>query len=120
MIPSEVAASLYGPDGIPGSFRDDLNAHLHHGFVVSTPDAFAMGRPVARVAPHRLHADPWFEFPPESCDAWMIWLAAGEVGDLWRLFPYELPWVGWARRQGNLRWYEFNRFQSSLAKINKT
>lgn len=83
-----------------------MEAHLLHGYVFSTPSAFLMGRPIAKDAPHALQADPWYVFPFDECDCWMVWLAAGDVAEMIRLIPYPLPWLAWARRDGALRFYQ--------------
>lgn len=103
----------------PVTFREELTAHLLHGFVLSTPEAFVMGRPIVKDAPHALQADPWHVFPPDECDCWLVWLAAGDLSAIWRLVPYPLPWLAWARRDGPLRFYLQNGFESALAKVNE-
>jgi hypothetical protein len=114
MTPVEKAKSIR-----PETFRDELEAHLLGGFVLSTPTAFVMGRPIARVAPHALQADPWFQFPSESCDCWLVWLASGDLASIWRLVPYPLPWLAWARRDGALKFKNFSGIESALAEIKK-
>ncbi|SKA88865.1 hypothetical protein SAMN02745166_01498 [Prosthecobacter debontii] len=93
MTPVELAAQLY--DDV-ADFRRHLEAHLLHGYVHSTPAGFVMARPVCSTAPAEI-IDPWHVFPREECDAWWIWLAAGDLGSLMHLFPYELPLIGWQR-----------------------
>lgn len=78
-----------------GNFREEVEAHLLHGFVFATPTAFLMGRPVPRGAEIR---DVWQTWPAEKCDAWFAWIGVGAIGPLLALMPYELPWVGWVRQ----------------------
>ena len=100
MTPVERAKSIR-----PDTFREELEAHLLHGFVLSTPTAFVMGRPIRADSPHELQADPWHVFKEPDC--WLVWLAAGDLASIWHLVPYPLPWLAWARREGALRFYPF-------------
>ena len=100
----------------PGMFDEELRAHLRWGCVLSTPQAFLMGRPIVKDAEHILQADPWHRFPPEEVDCWLVWLAAGDLSAIWKLVPYPLPWLAWARREGELRFYPFDSVQAGLAK----
>src|ERR1043165_8012026 len=56
------------------SFRDDLEAHLLHGWVISTPELFLMARAVPRGAKV---TDLDAVYSTEECDAWFIWLGVG-------------------------------------------
>lgn len=115
MTPAELAASFYA-DGARGSFRDDLEAHLLNGYVFSTPEFFVMGRPVERAAPEIFILDPWHVFRPADCDAWLIYLAAGDWRKAMAMLPYPLHWIGWERggRGRGLRWYSLDGFESAL------
>jgi hypothetical protein len=110
---AEVAARLCSSRG--GSFREELEAHLLHGFVFSTPDVFLMGRPVPRSADV---SDVWEYWPAAECDAWFVWLAVGRVGRLFSLMPWPLPWLGWVR-QGrgwdDVHWWPTKRFAARIA-----
>jgi len=44
--PVERAAQVYQREECASSFQSDLEAHLLNGYVFSTPQAFAMGRPL--------------------------------------------------------------------------
>lgn len=110
MTPVEIAKTVR-----PETFRYELEAHLLGGFVLSTPAAFLMGRPIRRDAPHKLQSDPWHTFAPEECDCWMVWLAAGDLSAIWRMVPYPLPWLAWARRDGPLRFHPATRINAFLA-----
>jgi|GEM_PF-1336530 len=89
MTPVEQAKALLGADWL-----EALEAHLLHGFVFSTPEAFLMGRPVPRAAEIR---DPWQTWPRAECDAWFVWVGVGRAVGLLSLMPYPLPWIGWHR-----------------------
>jgi len=89
----------------PDTFKEELEAHLLHGYVISTQTAFLMGRAIVKDAPHALQADPWHTFAPDECDTWLVWLAAGDMAEFMRHVPYPLPWLAWARREGSLRFF---------------
>jgi hypothetical protein len=104
MTPVEQAAAVYEREACARTFREDLEAHLLHGFVFSRPDFFIMGRPVAKGADYALVVDPWHHFPSAECDCWNIYLFAGNVTPAWRILPWELPWFCWERKN-ELRYY---------------
>lgn len=106
--PAAAAAAVYRSEPCTRSFREDLEAHLLGGWVISTPAAFAMGRPVQRSAPAADILNPWHQFPAEHADAWLIYLAAGDLRQLLRWIPHPLPWIGW-ERSNKLRWYRASR-----------
>lgn len=114
MTPVEQAAAVYAREWCSGTFREDLEAHLIGGYVFSTPRGFVMLRPVDSAAAEAL--DPWHVFPLERRDAWLIWLAAGDLASLLPLFPYRLPLMGWQKRN-RLRWHGF---ESALDRIDKS
>ena len=115
MSPVELAAAVYSREECSASFQQDLEAHLLNGYVHSTPTAFVMARPVDSLAKTDLILNPWHSFPREEQDAWLVWLAAGDLASLLVLFPYQLPIIGWQKRN-NLRFHPFN---STLAKLRK-
>lgn len=115
MTPVEQAAAVYQREFSPRTFYEDLEAHLIGGYVHSTPDAFVMARPVDSRADESEIIDPWFLFPVERCDCWLIYLAAGDLASLLPLFPYPLPLMGWQRKNA----LRFRGFQSALAKLQK-
>lgn len=96
--PAMRAARVYFDECCSTSFEEDLDAHLIHGHVVSTPEYFIMARPVKRDAPAEYITDAMFYFPPEECDCWHIWLAAGDWRKFWENDTLDLPWVSWEKR----------------------
>jgi hypothetical protein len=94
-------------------FDVHLDAHLRHGYVISTPTVFAMGRPVSIDAPERESAEISHRFRKPDC--WLIWSAAGELRALIAVLPFPLPWIafhrGGGRRVGpqRLKRYRFER-----------
>lgn len=79
MTPVEQASELYARFPQPRTFREDLEAHLLHGYVFSTPDCFLMARPVSSHATAEAISDPWHRFEPHEQDTWLIWIAAGSM-----------------------------------------
>jgi hypothetical protein len=92
------AAQVYKRESCRRSFQEDLELHLLTGFVVSTPVFFIMGRPVDRLADPELIIDPAYPFPSEEWNAWMIYLASGDMTHCWNYYPFPFDWVGWEKR----------------------
>jgi hypothetical protein len=116
MTPVEMAARVYEREACAASFREDLEAHLLHGYVHSTPEGFVMARPVVSTAAEDEVVNPWVCFPKEMCDAWLIYLAAGNLASLLHLFPFRLPLIGWQKRN-RLRFYGIESAHVFLAKV---
>jgi hypothetical protein len=113
MTPIEQVRRLYRlrPDM---SFEDDLKAHFERGYVVSTPAAFAMARPVRRDwKPGRI-GNPWDVEPLETADCWFLWGLAGDLAVAARWLPCELPWLGFARRGKAARFVDRRRFLTKV------
>jgi hypothetical protein len=89
MSPVRLAKRLLGD-----SWLDDLEGHLLHGYVISTPSAFLMGRPVPYGADV---IDAWEQWDLEECNAWFVWMGVGDPQALLDLMPVPLPWIGWCR-----------------------
>lgn len=116
-VAAVIAAELYDPDR-PRSFKEDLEAHLLHGYVFSGPEWFLLGRPVVSTADIELINDPWYVFPgPHDC--WYVHAYAdtrsnnfvGLVEKVLRYMPYALPLVAWTRqRDERLRVYPIRKF----------
>jgi hypothetical protein len=115
MTPVEKAAAVYQREWCASTFREDLEAHLLNGYVHSTPTAFVMARPVCSTVDEGLILNPWHRFDRGECDAWLIWLAAGDLASLLSLFPFPLPLMGWQKRN-RLR---FKGFESAIDKLAK-
>jgi hypothetical protein len=79
-------------------FEHDLDAHFEAGYVVATPLAFAMARPVMRHWSREMLANPYKVEALELADCWFIWALAGELSIAARWLPISLPWLGFARR----------------------
>ena len=98
MTPVWMAAAVYEAEPCARSFREDLEAHLQNGYVFSTPTAFVMGRPVDSGADPAQIVDPWHGFNPAECDAWLVYLAAGNIADVLRQEPFQLTFFMWERK----------------------
>ena len=85
----------YGPPGWP--LHEVLAAHLHHGAVVCTEDAYILARRVNHADGAAFHLSPlqW----RAGGDCWMVWLAAGRLESLVALLDaYPSVWVSFQRR----------------------
>lgn len=107
----------------PRTFREDVEAHLLHGYVFSTPQLFLMGRPVCSWAEPQEINNVWIEFPKERADTWYIYALAcavptGAVGLVKKTIahmPYPLPYVAWERkRDRRLRFFRTENFMQNL------
>ena len=93
MSPYEKAMSVYQAEPCKRTFAQDLDLHLRYGFVFSTPEFFVMGRPVRKDAIERDLVDPGVLFKKSDCDAWMLYLVAGDMAKIVSVMPYPLPWI---------------------------
>jgi hypothetical protein len=101
------ALGVYESEPCARSFEEDLWHHLMHGYVVSTPEAFAMVRIVWRHWPLDVLRQPWHA--DEQGDAWLIWLLAGDMSVAARWLPVPKPWIGFERKN-KMRFYRSSRF----------
>jgi hypothetical protein len=118
MTPIEQVRRLYRlrPDM---SFEDDLKAHFERGYVVSTPQAFGMARPVRRDwKPGRI-GNPWDVEPLETADCWFLWVLAGDLAVAAHWLPCELPWLGFARRGKAARFVKASALLNKALAISK-
>lgn len=116
LTPYEQVRKVYETEPCRRSFEEDLHLHLQTGYVFSTPTLFLMGRPVRRKAPTRWIVDPHHVF--QNPDAWLIYLAAGNMAEFFEKEPYELPWVGWEKRNV-LRFYPMASIKGKLCSQHK-
>ena len=109
VTPYAQALALYKGDS--NRFLDELEQHFAHGYVVATPEAFAMARPVLSTwEPSRI-ADIAKVEPLETADAWYIWLLAGKLSVAARWLPVELPLIGLAQRGSAARFVAWERLK---------
>lgn len=102
MTPAEHAAAVYEREPCARTFREDVEAHMLRGYVIATPEVFAMFRPVRWSAGKAAIVDPWQDHV--GCDTWHIYLAAGDFPTIAAMFPYPLPWVSYERGNQLRRW----------------
>lgn len=93
----QTAASIYKTEPCARSFREDLEAHLLHGFVYSESDAFVMGRYVNRAWDEEDIKNPWSN-PPGELDCLMVYLAAGDVGKIFTYPHIQCKWIAFERK----------------------
>lgn len=90
-------------EGHERTFAEDLAAFTHTGRVHITPTAVLFAKAVpSRIKEH----GPWDIWEESECDAWLIWLGAGDMREFFRYAPYPLPWFVWARKD-RLRWWRY-------------
>ena len=100
--PAQAIYDLYTPQS-PRTFREDLEAHLITGTVVSHPDWMMLARPVQIGAEPEDIRNPWMTW--ERPDCWYIYAAAarhpitaaGLVKKCLCNVPYMLPKAAWHR-----------------------
>jgi len=117
---------LYTADS-PRTFEEDLSAHLHHGYVYSTPEYFLMGRPVCSEAPQEAINDVWCAFTPSSWDTWYVYAFAlreerglcGLVKKLLTHMPFYLPLIAWERSGDALSFFSTAKLFHKYANLPK-
>lgn len=85
MSPIDAARAIYDKEPCRNSFETDLFWHLRNGIVLSTPECFAMVRPVWHDWPPDMLKNPFWAEPNGDC--WMMWLAAGDITPVFGLGP---------------------------------
>ena len=113
----DAALAVYASESCAREFHEDFLAHLQVGYVISTPTAFAMWRPVMREWDIDRLRDPWQVAPVETADSWWIWLSAGDIREAWAagialvtsqgIDPMKIS-VAFERRN-NPKWYRLKR-----------
>lgn len=116
MTPAEEAAAVYEKEPCARTFREDVEAHMLCGYVVATPEVFAMFRPVRWSAGQEAIVNPWHAHV--GCDTWHIYLAAGDVEQIRAMLPYPLPYVAFERKN-QLRRCPLKRFSTLVKSIRK-
>ena len=98
LSPVEKAAGVYKSEPCARTFREDLEAHLLCGYVYSSPGVFMMARPVVKEASEDLIVNPWHQFDKQQCNAWLVYLLAGDMKEAWDKRPFDLEFIGFERR----------------------
>lgn len=107
--------SLYRrhPQGV--TFEEEIASHLKNGVIYSDGTALLMAKPTVRNL-HVNHEPVWPKWNLDV-DAWWISLFVGDMSRLPELFynfAFKLPYVGWCRRGGEPRFYEWNALWKKL------
>jgi hypothetical protein len=107
MSPILQAQAVYEREECPRSFWQDVMEHFlnENAYVISTPKCFVLARPVNCLAATAEIVNPGIEFPRTEQNAWLIYLLGGSLREVLRFLPYELPMIGWERKNV-LRWYK--------------
>lgn len=114
MTPYQRARAVYDSEPCARSFEEDLTAHLLAGFVISTPDVFAMFRPVRSTAPAKTILDPWISHRDPDC--WHIYLAAGDLAALAPILGDRFELVSFERKNSlRFRYYRILRRRWTLS-----
>jgi hypothetical protein len=89
LTPVERAKKLLG-----STFREDLEAHLLNGYVISTPETFAMGRPCPKGAEV---FGPWRQWPAADVRFYFRMVRSGRAFRAGRACACRIFWLGWVR-----------------------
>ena len=115
MMPWEQAARVYEQEPCARPLSSDLEAHLFHGLVYSTPEAFIMARYVCRDWPEEWIRDPW-QNPPGERDCLHVYLAAGDISKFFTFGHFPVKWCSFER--GNV--LRFHSYQSLKQRCTRT
>ena len=103
--PRQQVERLYERYPQPRSFAEDERLYRVTGYVIETDDVFIMGKAVYRDAPEDAILCPHVAFNRWSSDAWFLHAMSGNLLSMYDAMPYPLPYVGWARRDGPIKWH---------------
>lgn len=115
MSPIEEAVSVYQSEPCARPFVKDLEIHLLHGYVFSTPTFFVMGRPVAKWWPQRMIVDP-SENPLGRKNCWHVYLCAGDLLGALSAMPFTLPFTSF-ERNNTLKVYRTDALLRRISKL---
>ena len=107
MTPFEKALAVYSREPCARTSSQDLEAHLRHGLVISTPEYFLMARKVYRYAQHHQIIDPFFNLWESPPNCWHLYLFSGDVSKAFASADVRLPLVSFERRN-KLRFYPWD------------
>ena len=83
------------------SLSDDLAFYMREGYVFSAQSYILIGRRIG---------NGWFVHAA---------VGVGALEELIRLVPYRLPWIGWARDNGTIRWHRAEAVEKAIKKVSK-
>lgn len=118
MTTFEKACAIYQSEPCARTLREDLEAHLLHGMVYSTPKAFIMARYVSRRMSDADIVNPWISEPTGLADCIHIYLAAGDLTQFFT-FPHDpVKWISF-ERENQLRFYPYATLLQRCTKTSK-
>ena len=109
--PAQIAFDYYGED----AFYYILDLHFLHGYVYSTPDYFAMGRPVDKEVVRDDLIDPRVTSPKERQNCWFIYYVSGNMVKAFDNLPFFLPYCLFERK-GILKFYKLEKLKHRISK----
>ena len=114
MNAAELAKERHVYENGPRSFKQDLEAHLIHGIVFSTPTAFVMARYVSRSWPDHSIINPWLnDATCSQLDTLHVYLAAGDLTEFFTFPHISCKWVSFERKN-NLKFYSYARLRRTI------
>jgi hypothetical protein len=87
------------------TFAEDEWLYRKTGHVIETGEVFIMGKAVYIGANHEEIVSPYVSFLKISQNGWYLHAMAGNLLSMYDAMPYHLPYVGWARRDGPIKWH---------------
>lgn len=109
MTALQQAEQVYRTERCDRSLIQDLALHNRTGYTLVTATCIAAARPVRKDAREADVLNPSVVFP-EGRDAWLVWIVAGDIREAIAALPYELPWIGW-QKKNRLRWHRLADFR---------
>ena len=119
MTPYEQAKAVYLSEPCARTFEQDLQYHLHTGYVVNTPDYFIMGRMVQTRHGNDIIRNPAIWTRSDLCNCFHIYLAAGVMAKFWEHASPEIlamEFVSWERKNV-LRIYPMSKVERLIKSI---
>ena len=112
--PYMLARQIWTQEECARTFEEDLVFHLNHGYVIATPDVFAMFRWVDSTASEEeILGNETFS----HADCWHVYAYAGDFSQAESLFPFPLPWISFERKN-KLRIYRFQKMRAKWSSLN--
>ena len=119
MSPYKEAEQMYLKAGLSlEEFNNDIHLYAQVGYLYSSPDCFALARPVST----GWHEDviKWAELENTLSDndltlelnCWYIAHVVGELSSLLNYIPYDLPFIAMERR-GKFKVYDYNKIKQT-------
>jgi hypothetical protein len=105
MSPRQEIEALYEKYPQERSFAEDERLYRRYGHVIETGDVFIMGKAVNTAAEHREIVTPSETFLRRDQNGWFLHAMSGNLLSMYGVMPYHLPYVGWARRDGPIKWH---------------